>query len=185
MKREVYKTGAPLNHTYEIYYDGNDEKVMFKAKKEYHGYVDWRATTHYADFGKRRLKSSTSFSTSNGSYTIKFDYYDDGSIKTANLNTDYGKIDLQYSPDGKLETLKKNVDGKKTTYNYTYAKGKEPDKHSVLSAEALEDKYSSWYIDSTGGFYAFDYISDPENFAKMKKQGITVTTNATPKRRFL
>ena len=183
MRKEVYKTGIPLNHTYETYYDDNDEKVKVKAKKEYQGYKDWQATTHYADFGEKRLKASTNFSTDYGSYSIKFDYYDDGSLKSANLKTDYGKIDLQYNHDGKLQTLEKTVDGKKTVFNYTYAEGKELGKYSMFSAQSLQDMYSSWYIDSTGGFSSFDYITDPNNFAKLQKEGITVTTNAATKQR--
>lgn len=183
MRKEVYKTGIPLNHTYETYYDDDDKKTMIKAKKEYQGYKDWQATTKYADFGERRLKASTDFSTDYGSYNIKFDYYDDGSLKSANLKTDHGKIDLQYSQDGKLQTLEKTVDGKKNVYNYTYAEGKELGKYSMFSAETLEDTYSSWYIDSTGGFSSFDHITNPDNFAKLQKEGITVTTNKAKRQR--
>jgi len=183
MRKEVYETGIPLNHIYETYYDDDDKKTMVKAKKEYQGHVDWKATTHYADFGERRLKASTDFTTDYGSYHIKFDYYDDGSLKSADLNTDYGEIELKYSPDGKLETLEKTVNGKKSTFRYTYAEGKKFGEYSIFSAEHLEDTYSSWYINSTGGFSSFDYITNPEKFAKLQEEGVTVSTDAEKKKR--
>ena len=177
MRKEVYETGIPLNHIYETYYDDNNKKTMVQARKEYQGCVDWRATTYYADFGKRRRKKSTNFNTAYGSYKIEFDYYDNDHLKSANLRTDHGIIDLQYSQNGKLQTLERTVDGKKTKFNYTYAKGIELDEYSMLSAERLEDKYSNWYIDSTGGFRLFDSITNPENLAKLQEEGITVTTD--------
>ena len=185
MREEIYETGWPLWQTYKTLYDDDNRTVEVEAKKEYEYHVEWEARTCYDDFGENRCKSSTVFTTDDGvgNYSIKFDYYPNGSIKTANLKTKHGSIDLKYGQDGILATLEKTVNGKKTTFNYMCAEGTDLSEDQDFSAKRLGKRYESWYVDSTGGFGRFDYITNPENFADLEKEGIFVLTDAAQKQR--
>lgn len=184
MKHDLYRGEWPWWHSTEIWYDEQDRRTRRRDWKVYEGHQEWEAETSYVNVGEKNLKAGTDYSTDRGvgDYHIRFDYYSDGSLKHAELKTRQGLIDLHYSQDGKLTTLEKTVEGKKSTFNYSYAEDKTFE-DTVWTAKSLTERYKSFYIDSTGGFERFDFITDPENFEKIKEEGVIITTDTAIKQR--
>ena len=173
-RRREFSAGEwPWYHASETWYN-EDGTLDYMHSWDSNG-KSWEYTRNYTQVdGKTRCKSAQMQGT--GPYKISFEYYPNATVKTATFSSTHGNVTLHYSEDGKLETLEKEVNGKKTTCHYTYDANAQP--LHIFTADGLYNMYKKDYIDSTGGFGNFDEISSAENFGKYKEQyGINIETS--------
>lgn len=183
MKTKYYETGWPWWQHYETTYDDNGRKCRVKMWKQANeGSTEYEAHRNFILVGEENVPARTVCS-GIAPYTIEYDYYPNASLQHAKVQTTYGTIEVNYDEDGLLTTLKKTVNKKTTTFNFSY-KDKEKIKKDGFHvdrcgyigclASSLQNKYSAFYIDSTGGFQLFDKITDQERFAEFEKDGVIV-----------
>ena len=172
-RRREYTPGEwPWNHAQETFYN---EDGSLDCQHDWNSYDhSWDYTRRYTKVGNKTRCSSAKME-GQGDYEISFDYYQNAKVKTANFRSPYGNVRLSYSEDGKLETLEKEVKGKNIIYHYAYEANAKPE--DIFTADGLYEKYrANQYIDSTGGFAAFDRISSEENYEKYKEMyGVNIS----------
>ena len=164
-RREYIPGEWPWNHAQETLYN---EDGSLDYQHDWNSYDhSWDYTRRYTKVGDKTRCSSAKMK-GQGDYEISFDYYQDAKVKIATFRSPYGSVKLSYSKDGKLETLEKKVKGKNIVYHYAYEANAKPE--DILTADGLYEKYRAHqYIDSTGGFAAFDSISSEENYEEYKE----------------
>ena len=171
MEYVKYAGEWPWHHAVEKWYD--DGRLV--KRHDWNDYNhSWDYTQEYKKIGDKNLMIHSQRE-GQGNYEITFEFYPNGKLKTALFKSTYGEAKLHYSKNGKLEILEKKENGKWKTFHYTYIEEKKVS--STFSAKDMYERYESQqYIDNTGGYSYIDAISSVENFEKMKKQGIIVTS---------